>query len=256
MPDYACNGIYLTLNEFVEWNTRFDEGKLYRKTADKSLLKLKTRKFNSMPDLPLTRHSLLIRLKDRSDDAWSEFLAIYEKSIVDYARRKGLQDADALDVTQEVLSAVEKRITSQDSAPIEEFRGWLFRVARNIAVDKIKEQIKSPKSGGTNIAGLLAGHADENQQETFQFWQNYRRQLMHWAAAQVKPHVAETTWKAFWMTTMEGHTADKVAVTLGITRGNVYAAKFRVINRLQKLVEQFDDSSDFEQLLKEMPPKE
>lgn len=209
-----------------------------------------------MPDLPLTRHSLLIRLRDRTDDAWSEFLAIYEKSIVDYARRKGLQDADAWDVTQEVLSAVEKRITSQDGAPIEKFRGWLFRVARNIAVDKIKKQIRSPKSGGTNIAGLIADHADENQQETLRFWQHYRRQLMHWAAAQVKPHVAETTWMAFWMTTMEGQAADKVAASLGTTRGNVYAAKFRVINRLQKLVEQFDDSNDFEQLMKEMSPEE
>ncbi len=203
----------------------------------------------TMPELPETRHSLLIRLKDRSDDAWPEFLDIYEKAIFDFARRRGLQEADALDVTQEVLAAVERKIASQNTKPIIKFRGWLFRVARNIAVDKTNELFKSPKSGGTNIGEVAAEHATNHHQESLEFWQGYRRHLLHWAVAQVKPLVSETTWQAFWMTAMENQNADQVATLLGTTRGNVYAAKFRVINRLQKLVARFDDSDDFGQLL-------
>ena len=62
-----------------------------------------------MSELPQTRHSLLVRLRENSADAWSEFLEVYEQSIYRFARRRGLQDADAWDVTQDVLAAVEKK---------------------------------------------------------------------------------------------------------------------------------------------------
>lgn len=200
-----------------------------------------------MPDLPQTRQSLLVRLKDRSDDAWGEFLAIYEKSIIDFARRKGLQDADALDVTQEVLAAVESKVDRWKDAPEHgKFRGWLFRVARNIAVDKLIEKTRSPRTGGEQIAGLIEQEADHRVQETAEFWQDYRRQLMHWAARKVRPHVTDVSWNAFWMTAMEGKSASDVAETLGLSKGNVYAAKFRVTARLQKMVEKFADSAELE----------
>ena len=39
-----------------------------------------------------------------------EFVLIYEQALVAFARRKGLQSADAQDVTQEVLQAVEGKV--------------------------------------------------------------------------------------------------------------------------------------------------
>ena len=97
-----------------------------------------------MPDLPQTRHSLLLRLRDHSNDAWLEFLEIYEQAIVDYARRRGLQEADARDVSQEVLAAVSHKVEQWQADPAKgKFRGWLFRVARNIAVDKVVQLARS-----------------------------------------------------------------------------------------------------------------
>ena len=194
-----------------------------------------------MPDLPQTRQSLLIRLKDRSDDAWVEFLAIYEKSIVNYAQRKGLQEADALDVTQEVLAAVEAKLPSWNTDPDRgRFRGWLFRVARNIAVDKIIERSRSPNSGANEpveqVAGVAVHHDDSDE-----FIKDYRRQLLHWAAERVRPTVTEKSWNAFWMSAMEGVKVETIAEQLEMTKGNVYAAKFRITARIQKLVDQFDD---------------
>ena len=97
-----------------------------------------------MPDLPQTRQSLLLRLKQRSHDAWEEFLQIYEKAIYEFCRKRGLQDADSRDVTQEVLAAVDKRVETWNSDPQKgKFRGWIFRVARNMAVDKFVERWKA-----------------------------------------------------------------------------------------------------------------
>lgn len=49
-----------------------------------------------MTDLPDTRHSLLFRLRDTTDrEAWRQFVEVYSPVIYHYARRRGLQDADA-----------------------------------------------------------------------------------------------------------------------------------------------------------------
>src|SRR5579871_2387028 len=45
---------------------------------------------------PLTRASLLVRLRDPDDgDAWKEFVRLYASVIYGFARKRGLQDADA-----------------------------------------------------------------------------------------------------------------------------------------------------------------
>ncbi|MFK7734899.1 MAG: RNA polymerase sigma factor [Pirellulaceae bacterium] len=194
-----------------------------------------------MPDLPQTKQSLLIRLRDRSDDAWAEFIEVYERAIIDYAIRKGLQEADARDVTQEVLAAVETKLASWDADPQRgKFRGWLFRVAHNMSVDKLVQRMKQPPSGGTQIADQLVNIAQDRSQESADFRQDYQRQLFHWAADRVRPRVSETSWKAFWMTAVEGLSTEQVAEKLGLSRGNVYSAKFRVTNKIQQLVERFD----------------
>ena len=49
-----------------------------------------------MDPTPATRASLIVKLRDTGDEnAWSEFVAIYEPFVYRLARQKGLQDADA-----------------------------------------------------------------------------------------------------------------------------------------------------------------
>ncbi len=196
-----------------------------------------------MNELPQTRQSLLLRLGQRSGQAWDEFLAIYEQAIYRYCRGRGLQDADARDVTQEVLSAVDKRVNSWDSNPdVGSFRGWLFRVARNVAVDVVRSRArKAAPTGDSQMVQLLADLPETAADGEAAFWSEYRRALMHWAAEQVKPEVRETTWKSFWMTAIEGQKPEDVALTLGISVGNVYTGKCRVVARIRKLVKQLDD---------------
>ena len=47
---------------------------------------------------PTTRPSLLVRIRDARDaEAWREFVRLYSPLVYRFARRKGLQDADAAD---------------------------------------------------------------------------------------------------------------------------------------------------------------
>lgn len=198
-----------------------------------------------MKELPETRRSLLIQLRGRSNDAWTEFLQIYEQAIYDYSRSRGLQDADARDVTQDVLAAVTDRIDSWDGDPDKgRFRGWLFRVARNIAVNRFLEcSRKAAASGDTRVGQMLAEVPDSLEEHSSLFWMEYRRALMHWAAEQVKPQVSEKAWCAFWMTAIDGRTPDEAAARLGTTVGSVYTAKCRVFARIRNIIAELDDEN-------------
>ena len=56
-----------------------------------------------MSESPTTRLSLLIRLRDTHDRlAWEQFVGLYAPLVYGFARRNGLQDADAADVAQDV----------------------------------------------------------------------------------------------------------------------------------------------------------
>ena len=197
-----------------------------------------------MSDLPKTRESLLIRLGQKSDEAWTEFIEVYEQAIYAYGRRRGLQDADAWDVTQDVLAAVEKKIGDWNFDPTAgKFRGWLFRVARNIAVDKVLAQAKRAASGDSLVHQMLQEQPESLDQESSLFWTNYRKKLFQWAANQVRPNVKSSSWKAFWKTSIEGRKPDEVAAELSLSVGSVYAAKFRIVNRIRDIVSRLDDES-------------
>src|SRR5690242_16653292 len=111
-----------------------------------------------MGETPATRPSLLIRLRDSHDQgAWAEFLEIYGPLVYRLARQKGLQHADADDLTQEVFRAVAAAIERWDPDPARgSFRGWLFRIARNQAIDFLADARRHARgSGDTGVELML-----------------------------------------------------------------------------------------------------
>src|SRR5260370_23570081 len=86
-----------------------------------------------MLDAPLTRASLLVRLRDgRDNEAWRQFVELYSAVVYGFARKRGLQDADAADVMQDVLRSVAGAASRLNYDPARgSFRGWLYTVARN-----------------------------------------------------------------------------------------------------------------------------
>ncbi len=192
-----------------------------------------------MNPLPSTRHSLLIRLRAEHEGAWNEFLEIYEKAIYRWARRRGLQDADAQDTVQEVFHRLQQMLPQwRADKSSGSLRGWLQRVTRNVAVDVIRRQQREPVgSGQTSMMNRLHSIPTDESEADETLGYEIRRLLFTRAAEQVRSQVQDATWQAFWLTTIEQLPGDVVAKTLGLSIGSIYTAKCRVLARIRKQLE-------------------
>ncbi len=197
-----------------------------------------------MNALANTRPSLLIRLRDPQDDrAWVEFLEVYKPVVYRFARRKGFQDADAEELTQEVFIAVRSAVDRWDHDPSRgKFRSWLFRIVRNRMINLAAAQQRQPKAtGGTDMRILLEQQPAPVAEDSALFNREYKRQAFHWAAERICGEFRDTTWRAFWMTAVEGGRIKEVAKLLGVTVGAVYKSRSRVMARLRRTVELLED---------------
>jgi RNA polymerase sigma-70 factor (ECF subfamily) len=201
-----------------------------------------------MADSPSTRLSLLARLRDpRDEQAWTEFVEIYTPLIHQLARRKGLQEADVADLTQDLFRAVSGAIERWDPDPGRgSFRAWLFRIARNLIIDALAARRRHPRgSGDTEVLRRIEEQPDPNvADDSALFDSEYRRRVFQWAAAKVKGEFREATWNAFWRTSVEGAPARDVARSLGMTAGAVYVARSRVMARLKQAIDQVADGDE------------
>jgi RNA polymerase sigma-70 factor (ECF subfamily) len=195
-----------------------------------------------MHDLPDTRHSLLVRLGDRADhEAWAEFVELYEPAVYRLARSRGLQHADALDLVQDVLAAVAGAIDRWEPDPARgRFRSWLFRIARNMAVNALRRGGRGRGSGDSGVNELLQEIPAAAEPDATRFELEFRREAFLRAADRLRDETSATAWQAFWLTAVEGMGVDEAARRLEITVGALYAARSRVLARLRKQVEQFE----------------
>src|SRR5437867_2121686 len=137
-----------------------------------------------MTESPATLPSLLVRLRDARDgQAWTQFVDLYAPLIYDFARKRRLQDADAADLTQDVLRAVAGAVGDFAYDPQRgSFRGWLFTVARN----KLRNFLAARRrhvcgTGDAAVNELLAQQPDPHEEEAM--WEReYEQRLLAWAA--------------------------------------------------------------------------
>lgn len=188
-----------------------------------------------MNPVPQTRPSLLIRIRDaHNHEAWTAFVQIYTPLIYDFCRRRDLQDADAADVAQEVMAAVASAIRRFDYDPQRgKFRNWLLAVVRSKFHNFKAQQQRQPELAGKTTLELKLDR-DSMATEESEWEAQYYKRLFNWAAERIRSEFHESTWQAFWRTTIDERDGKEVAESLGLSVGAVYVAKSRVIARLKE----------------------
>ena len=199
-----------------------------------------------MDQSPPTRPSLLLRIRDHADrEAWARFVEIYGPLIYGFARKQGLQDADAVDLMQDVLRSVSGAISRLEYDPNKgKFRGWLFTIVKNRLRNELKLQARRESgSGDSRVGAFLNTEPAEDDWESV--WEvEHRQRVFAWASEQVQAEVENRTWQAFRQTAVDGRSGKEVAQELQMTVAAVYLAKSRVMARLKELVREAESEDD------------
>ena len=195
-----------------------------------------------MHEFPETRDSLIVQVQDPLNrEAWDQFTLIYRPVIYRLACKKGLQDADAQDLVQQVLIAVSSSIDRWEKTdPAVRFRHWLRRVARNAILNALTRRPHDSAAGGSTVQALLQEHPQHDLESDSQIELEYRRELYLRAARVVQTDVQPMTWRAFEMTVVEGRTIEDAAAELNRTVGTVYASRSRIMRRLREVVQELE----------------
>ena len=188
-----------------------------------------------------TLHILL----NSPDDAraWKAFVDRYGAKIMMWCRHWGLQEADAENVTQEVLVKLARKLTTFDPSK-GRFRGWLKTLAQRTLSDYL-ETLKRPGAGTGDSIVLEKLHSLEARDDlTAKLAEEFDREMLQEAQARVRLRVNESTWEAFRLTAIEGKSGAEAAAQLQLKISAVFVARSRVQKMLQEEIRRLDGEGD------------
>jgi RNA polymerase sigma-70 factor (ECF subfamily) len=172
--------------------------------------------------------------------AWDRFVDHYAPKIFRWCRKRGLQDADAEDVTQNVLLKLADKMQTFKYDAQGSFRSWLKTLTQHACSDYLKaRQRRATGSGDSAILALLE-NVEARQDLVQRLGEAFDLELMDVAARRVRQRVAKHTWEAFQLTAVEGRTGAAAAAKLGMKVATVFAAKCDVQKMLRQEIERLD----------------
>jgi RNA polymerase sigma-70 factor (ECF subfamily) len=175
---------------------------------------------------PVTSATLLGRLRRAPADAaaWREFVDRYGPQILNWCRGRGLQQADAEDMTQTILAKLLGVMRSFAYDPSQSFRGWLKTLTDNAWRDLMRGSRRDILVGAADAATATAVRDDLVTQLELA----HEQELWSTAQARVRLRVEPATWQAFELTAIEQQPVAGVAARLGMKVAAVYKARSNV----------------------------
>jgi len=201
-----------------------------------------------MADGPYSRTSitLLGRLQSNPDDkvAWSDFVRRYGRIIFRWCRHWNLQEADAEDVTQNVLLRLAQKMPQFVYDPSRSFRAWLKTLTHHAWSDFVSSrQNRTQGSGDTETLQVLQSvEAREDLEKHLD--EEFDRELLDEAMTRVRGRVAPQTWEAFRLTAIEGLSGAEASERVPMKVAQVFVARRRVQKMLQEEVSKLETATE------------
>ena len=186
-----------------------------------------------------TRVSLLIRLAQSGpvdQTAWQEFVDHYGPMIYKWCRRWDLQEADARDVTQQVLLRLAHKMTTFTYDAGRSFRAWLRTLTHHAWRDFVADQQRPGQgSGDSNVLACLST-LEAREDLLRRLEEEFDLDVLEEAVGRVRERVEPSTWEAFLLTAVEAVPAVEVARRLNKKVATIYVARSKVQRMLQEEV--------------------
>jgi RNA polymerase sigma-70 factor (ECF subfamily) len=186
-----------------------------------------------------TSASLLARLGRAPADgaAWEEFLRRYQPRILQWCRRWGLQEADAQDVTQNVLLRLTRQMETFRYDPSRRFRAWLKAVAHGAWCDWLGSRPAAAQGSGDTAVFDQLGTVEAGDSLAAAIEEEYDRELLQAASVRVRLRVEPHTWEAFRLLAFDGLSGAEAAPKTGMSVAAAFVAKSKVQKMLRQEIE-------------------
>lgn len=181
-----------------------------------------------------TRSSVLRAVADTENKAaWNRFFDLYAGFVYSVARSRGLNDADADDVVQNVFADLARNLpTFRYDRAKGRFRSYLAGLVNWRVVDKMKSAKREADlkaSYKEEVESAVKGDAAFEERE----WQAV---AMEEALRRMKPDVRPEHYAAFVASAVEGQDTEAVMKLYGLSRDNLYQIRTRLTEKLRETV--------------------
>jgi RNA polymerase sigma-70 factor (ECF subfamily) len=197
-------------------------------------------------DSTLRTGSVLLLLLDNPTDAdcWNAFVDRYAPKIYGWCRQWRLQEADAQDVTQEVLAQLVRKLRTFTYDPHKgTFRGWLKTLTHHAWCDYLEERRRAGGvKGGPEVLARL-DTLEARQDLLGALAEVFDLELLGEAQARVQLQVSPRDWKIFQELAVAARPGPAVARELGMTVTAVLMARSRVQKRLRQEIRRLEEVS-------------
>lgn len=236
------------------------EGSDARRAANRSGKPKKTRRHGEETSATLLDR---IRSSERDELAWARVWKLYSGVVYDWSRGRGLQDADAANIVQDVMRNVARSVHKfEPQGQSGAFRAWLWTITVNEINRQHGKNKKLPRGmGGTDANAIIHTVADPHAVDPLSDSLvmegldsrceippepdpgSTNVKLMRQALKMIRPDFGDKVWQAFERSAIGGEAAADIGRDLGMKDGAVRQAKYRVIAKLKKF---FDGIEDFD----------
>lgn len=202
-----------------------------------------------------TRHTLLRRIRNWTDQqSWEDFFNAYSKLIYEFARKAGLNEAEAQDVVQETITTVAKQIHEfQADGARGSFKAWLMQLARWRVADQMRKRLD---------AITVTGHPDDGTQTSVlhripdpasvdleALWnENWRKNIAEQALAKLKNQVDPAQYQMFHLHVIKEWRGRVVAEKLGVKTAQVYFASYKISRLLKREIKRLLEAKSLRDL--------
>lgn len=184
-----------------------------------------------------TSLTLLQRMLDGDQVAWTEFSSLYIRTLRAWCRRWGVPDDDVDDLVQETFLAIVSRLSNFERRGIGSLRAWMKEIARCCW-----RSVQNRAERQRNIALLERFRRSRLALDSLEsdFDRLSRQELLQTSMSIVQKQVEPRSWSAFRMLVLDGLTGSEVAERLGMRVDAVYMAKLRVQRRIVREIRKLD----------------
>lgn len=180
--------------------------------------------------MELTRASLLSRVRNASDEAaWREFDALYHDLLIRFCRRRGLQEVDAADVVQTVMTNLVKALPGfVYDRQRGRFRDYLYRCTGNAIARWAAERNRPDRPNGE---GPALDKADEETDWEAEWMAHHYRLAMKTIRKTFEPRSVEIFDRS-----IAGETVAELAGAMKISEQAVHKVRQRIKARMEELI--------------------